>query len=120
MPTVLALGLDPAFVEFPNNPELSAAIVRAFIEAQLERLRSLGYVVQACLVDLGETAETITSQHLRSQSFGCALIGAGLRAPGYLLLFEKLLNMVHTHAPAAKMCFNNSPADTVEAFQRWV
>lgn len=120
MPTVLALGLDPAFVELPDNPELSPAIVLAFIEAQMDRLRGLGYVVQNCLVDLGATAEAITSQHLRAQSFDCVLIGAGLRAPEQLLLFEKLLNIVHAQAPKAKICFNSAPADTAEAVQRWV
>jgi hypothetical protein len=48
------------------------------------------------------------------------LLGAGLRAAPQLLLFEKLLNLVHTRAPGAKLCFNNTPADTAEAVQRWV
>jgi hypothetical protein len=120
MPTVLALGLDPAFVEFPDKPELSPAIVRAFIETQVERLRGLGYVVQNCLVDLGATAEAVTSQHLHAQSSDCVLIGAGLRAPEHLFLFEKLLNIVHTQAPKAKICFNSSPADSAEAVRCWV
>jgi hypothetical protein len=99
MPTVLALGLDPAFVELPDHPELTPEMVRAYIELQLERLRALGYVVQSCLVDLGETAEAVTSYHLRAQSFDCVMIGAGLRDSNRLLLFEKLINLVHAHAP---------------------
>lgn len=120
MPTVLALGLDPVFVKLPNNPELTPEIVRAFIEMQLEGLRGLGYVVQSCLVDLGETAEAVTSDHLRAQAYDCVLIGAGLRAPEQLLLFEKLINVVHSLAPKARICFNTTPADTAEAVQRWV
>jgi len=120
MPTVLALGLDPAAVSLPDRPDLTPALVRAFVEAQLERLRSLGYVVQGCLVDAGETAEAVTLRHLKAQSFDCVLFGAGLRAPEHLLLFEKLVNLVHTAAPGAKICFNTSPADTAEAVQRWV
>ncbi|MCX7035816.1 MAG: hypothetical protein NT064_04435 [Proteobacteria bacterium] len=120
MPSVLALGLDPAFVQFPNNPELTPELVRSFIESQLERLRSSGYIVQNCLVDLGETAEAVTTQYLIKQSYDCVLIGAGLRAADKLLLFEKLLNIVHTHAPNAKICFNSSPADSTEAVRRWV
>jgi hypothetical protein len=46
------------------------------------------------------------------------MIGAGLRAPSQLLLFEKLINLVHERAPRAAICFNTSPADTVEAVQR--
>jgi hypothetical protein len=119
MPTVLALGLDPALVEM-GHPELTPAMVRAFIEMQLEKLRALGYAVQSCLVDLGDTAEAVTSDYLRAQPFDCVLIGAGLRDSKQLLLFEKLINIVHTHAPQAKICFNTTPADTVEAVQRWV
>jgi hypothetical protein len=120
MPTVLALGLDPAFVHLPDRPDLTPDLILAFIENQLERLRSLGYVVQSCLVDLGETAEAVTSAHLRAQSFDCVLFGAGLRAPEQLLLFEKLLNVVHVEAPNAKICFNTTPADSAEAVRRWV
>ena len=50
------------------------------------------------------------------------MIGAGLRivAP-YFLLFEKLINLVHRHAPAStKLCFNSNPTDTAEAVKRWV
>ena len=103
-----------------HNPEFTPEIVRAFIEMQLDRMRTLGYEVQSCLVDLGETAEAVTSSHLRAQSFDCVLIGAGLRDPEQLLLFEKLVNLVHEHAPRARICFNSTPADSAEAVQRWV
>jgi hypothetical protein len=120
MPSVFALGLDPEYVELPNNPELTPAIVRAFIEMQLDGLRNLGYQVQSCLVDSGATAEAVTASHLRERSFDCVLIGAGLRAPDKILLFEKLLNVVQSQAPNAKICFNSSPKDSAEAVQRWV
>jgi hypothetical protein len=48
------------------------------------------------------------------------MIGAGLRAPPQLLLFEKLLNLIHERAPRAKICFNTNPADSAEAVQRWI
>ncbi len=120
MPTVLALGLDPAFVELPESPSLTPDLVRAFIESQLERLRASGYDVVGCLVDLGDTAEAVTVECLQSHRFDCVVIGAGLRAEDRLLLFEKLLNLVHVHAPGAKLCFNTTPKDTVEAVRRWV
>ncbi len=50
----------------------------------------------------------------------CVLIGAGLCAPAQLRLFEKLLNVIHTHAASVKMCFNTTPANSAEAVQRWV
>lgn len=118
--TVLALGLDPAFADFTRFPDLTPDLIRAFIDSQLERLRNLGYVVDSCLVDLGETAEAVTAEHLKARQFDCVVIGAGLRDPKHLLLFEKLLNLVHANAPHAKVCFNTTPADTAEAVQRWI
>ncbi len=117
---VLALGLDPAFADFTRFPDLAPDLISAFIDSQLERLRSLGYDVDSCLVDLGDTAEAVTAQHLRSRHFDCVVIGAGLRDPKHLMLFEKLLNLVHAEAPHAKLCFNTTPADTAEAVQRWI
>src|SRR4051795_328312 len=117
---VLALGIDPVFVDFTASPEVTPELVRAFIDSQMERLSDLGYEVETCLVDLGETAEVVTARHLNSQAFDCVMIGAGLREPALLLLFERLINLVHAQAPDAKICFNTTPADTAEAVQRWV
>ena len=117
---VLAVGLDPACADLTQFPGLTPDVVRAFIDAQLDRLRGLGYEVDSCLVDRGETAEAVTERALKFGSFDCVIIGAGLRAPPHLLLFERLLNLVHAHAPGAKICFNTTPADTAEAVQRWI
>jgi hypothetical protein len=53
--------------------------------------------------------------------FACILIGAGVRTDSEeFLLFEKLINIVHEHAPRAKICFNTGPTDSVDAVQCWV
>ncbi len=117
---VLALGLDPVFADFSQMPGLTPELVRNFIETQLERVRALGYFVQGCLVDSGETAESRVAEFLDDEMFDCVMFGAGLRAPAQLLLFEKLLNLVHARAPGARICFNTTPADTAEAVRRWV
>jgi hypothetical protein len=58
---------------------------------------------------------------LRSKTFDCIVIGAGLRQPApRLLLFEKIINLVHTLAPAARICFNTNPAGTAAAVRRWI
>ena len=44
----------------------------------------------------------------------------GVRAPAQLPLLEKVINLVHARALAAKICFNTNPADSAEAAQRWV
>ena len=120
MATVLALGLDPTFADFTSMPGLTPELVQAFIDSQLERVRALGYEVESCLVDSGNTAEAVLKENLGKRQYDCVMIGAGLRAPAQLLLFEKLLNVVHMYAPTAKICFNTTPADSVEAVQRWV
>jgi hypothetical protein len=84
-------------------------------------LTRLGYSVQTCLTDFGETAEATVQKQLEQQQFDCIVIGAGIRTiPSNFILFEKLINVVHEHAPRAKLCFNTKPSDTTEAVQRWL
>jgi hypothetical protein len=119
--TVLAIGLDPVFVDFAAIPQFTPDMFRGFIDAQLDRLRDLGFDVVSCLIDTGETAEAVATAALRSTSFDCVVIGAGLRLPPErLMLFEKIINLVHALAPNARICFNTTPADTAEAVQRWI
>lgn len=119
--TVLAIGIEPSFVDFSPIPGLTAELVRSYIEAQIEQLRAMGYEADSCLIDLGETAEAVAAMALRSRRLDCVVIGAGLREPApRLLLFEKIINLVHTLAPEARICFNTTPADTAEAVRRWI
>ena len=118
--SVLALGLDPVHADYSQMPNLTPELVRAFIETQLDRVRALGYIVESCFVDIGATAEPLVRAQLVKQTFDCVMFGAGLRAAPHLLLFERLLNLVHELAPRAKICFNSTPADTAEAVRRWV
>ena len=76
---VLALGLDPVFADFSQMPGLTPELVRAYIDAQLQRVRTLGYLVQSCLLDLGETAESRVEALLGEEDFDCVVFGAGLR-----------------------------------------
>ena len=117
---VLALGLDPKFVSPEQLQGLSPELVRSYIDSQLERVWAMCYELRSCLVDIGETAERVVEAELDARRFDCVLFGAGLRAKEHLLLFEKLLNLVHARAPLAKICFNSTPADSAEAVQRWV
>jgi hypothetical protein len=119
--TVLAIGLDPAVVDFSGFPQLDAGLVRAYIDAELNRLREQGYDVVPCLIDLGDTAEQLVTAALCARGVDCVVIGAGLREPPErLLLFEKILNLVHRLAPTARICFNTSPADTLDAVRRCI
>jgi len=118
---VLAIGIDPAFVDFSSLPQFTPEMFRHYIDSQLARVRDGGYEVVSCLIDRGDTAEAVITASLTKESFGAVLIGAGLRQPGdVLLLFEKVINLVHRLAPAACICFNTTPADSLEAVERWL
>ena len=118
---VLAIGIDPAFVDFTTMPQFTLEMFQSYIDAQIERIRALGYDVTSCLIDLGDSAEAVTTKALRSQSFDCVMIGAGLRQPGErLILFEKVLNLIHRLAPQASICFNTNPSDSADAVRRWI
>ena len=121
---VLLVGLEPEIVDYSKSsvPGLTAAKVRAAVEADSAKLETLGYSVKSLYVDEGKTAEAVLTDALITSTYDCIMIGAGLRiVPPYFLLFEKLINIVHRHAPAStKICFNSNPADTAEAVKRWV
>ena len=57
---------------------------------------------------------------LTSEPFDVVLIGAGVRKDEeHFLVFERLVNVVHEHAPHARMAFNTGPMDSAAAVQRW-
>jgi hypothetical protein len=119
--SVLAIGIEPALANLTAVPQLTPELIRSYIDSQIEQLRVLGYDVVSCLIDLGETAEAVATAALKSKRFDCVVIGAGLRQPTpQLLLFEKIINLVHALAPGARICFNTNPADTAAAVQRWI
>lgn len=100
---------------------MNAAKVLEGIGAAEEGLKALGYDVQHCLTDFGQTAEAVVTAQLQRRQFDCVLIGAGVRVvPSNFILFEKLINVVHEHAPRSKICFNTAPSDTLEALRRWI
>ena len=122
--SVLVIGLDPTLIDFSQPgyaPGMNAAKVLAGLKSSEDELTRLGYSVQMCLTDFGETAEAVVQSVLKQKRFDCILIGAGVRAnPNNFILFEKLINVVHAHAPQAKLCFNTVPSDTAEAVKRWI
>jgi len=124
--SVLVIGLDPELIDFSDPafaafPGITAAKVTAGTAAQIERLKALGYAAHLCLTDFGATAEAVVLSRLKEMPFDCIAIGAGIRViPNHFILFEKLINVLHEHAPRAKICFNTNPSDTAEAVQRWI
>jgi hypothetical protein len=118
---VLAIGLDPEYADFSDMPGLTPAVVRAYIDAQIEEMRALGYQVESCLIDTGDQAHLAVESVLRSRTFDCVVIGNGLRTPpAQLLLFERIINVVHELAGGSRIAFNTRPSDTAEAARRWI
>jgi hypothetical protein len=118
---VMSLGLHPDVVDYSLFPGMTNEKLTNGLKAQKEYLQKVGFDVTMCLVDLGETAENVLRAALLEKRCDAVVIGAGIRTPpGHLVLFEKLLNVVHECAPQAKICFNTRPDDTAEAILRWV
>ena len=124
--SVLVIGLQPTLIDF-SSPDYAAYLdmdagkVSAGLKDAEDSLTQLGYDVQMCLTDFGETAEAVVQDRLKRKRFDCILIGAGIRAiAGNFILFEKLINVVHANAPQAKLCFNTKPTDTADAVLRWI
>ena len=121
---VMVIGLDPHLINFSQPgypPGMTTEKVLAGLKSSEDELTRLGYDVEMCFTDFGDTAETQVRSRLNQAAFDCVLIGAGVRVPpGNFLLFEKLVNVVHEHAPRARFCFNTLPSDTAAAVQRWL
>jgi len=122
--SVLLIGLDPRLIDFSKPgypPGMDATKVFAGLKSSEEELTGLGCSVQMCLTDFGETAEAVVESQLKEKRYDCILIGAGVRTnPANFILFEKLINVVHEHAPQARLCFNTLPSDTGAAVRRWI
>jgi len=122
--TVLIVGQDPDTVDFADPaliPGMTADKVRAGLAQARKLLAEAGLDSEVCLTDAGETAEATVAAHLSGRTYDCVVIGGGIRLPpSKLLLFEKVLNAVHRHAPGTPIAFNTSPADSAAAALRWV
>lgn len=118
---VLLIGLDPKVVNYDRWPGLTAEKLEAGLRRDKALLIENGYKAELCFVDHGQTAEEVVKAKLGEADFACILNGAGVRTDNdEFLLFEKLINAVHQHAPKARICFNTGPTDSVDAIKRWI
>jgi hypothetical protein len=123
---VLIVGLDPDLVPMDDAaraafPGLDPATVRGARERERAALEALGHRAELCLTDDGDTAEAVLARALDAAPCDCVVVGAGVRVPPHRLpLFERVINLVHRHAPGAAICFNTRPDDTAAAARRWL
>lgn len=119
---VLLIGLAPHVVDFSKIPGLDEAKLTAGIEATLEEVVAAGFDATWCLTEsTWESVEPQVSASLAAKRYDAVMIGAGVRTIAeHFLLFERIINLVHTAAPDAKLCFNTSPDTTLAALRRWI
>ncbi len=115
-PRVLVIGLDPYRVPGPWDP----TPVAEGIAAGMATFAEAGVGVESCLVGLdgSDDIEAVVTQALDSRPWEVVVVGGGVRND--LDLFERVLNRVHRHAPAAAIAFNSTPSDTYAAAARWL
>jgi hypothetical protein len=122
---VLFIGFDPRRVDFttPDRVQLNVTEekVLAGIQEDMERIRARGHEVDPCFIEPGTTAERVVLERLKNDRYDCVLVGAGIRTrPEALLLFERIINLIHEHAPGARIGFKSTPNDGAEAVERWI
>lgn len=117
---VLMVGWHPSVVDYSKWPGLTPERLEAGLRADEQKLNDLGFDVSIEFVYSGETATEQLKSTLRATRFDVVMIGAGVRKDDdHFLVFEKLVNLVHAHAPDARIAFNTGPTDSDAAVQRW-
>jgi hypothetical protein len=117
---VLMVGWHPSAVNYGKYPGLTPEKLEASLHADEARLQELGYQAQLAFIHSADTAAADVGGMLKNEAFDVVLIGAGVRKDDdHFLVFERLVNVVHEHAPHARMAFNTGPIDSAAAIQRW-
>jgi hypothetical protein len=117
---VLMIGWHPSVVDYSKWPGLTAEKLEAALRADEQKLNGLGHDASIEFVYDGDTATAQVEETLKASRYDVVLIGAGVRKDDdHFLVFEKLVNVVHAHAPGARIAFNTGPTDSDAAVQRW-
>jgi len=124
MTRVLLVGLQPEAVDYSDPalpPGMDAKKIWAGIDLGLKQITDRGWEAEVCLVQPDTTAASAVVQRLSTTRYDCVVIGAGVRLPPKnLLLFESIVNAVHTAAPNTSIAFNTVPQDSADAAARWL
>jgi hypothetical protein len=117
MGRVLVIGLDPDRI-----PGYDPEPVKSGLAVSRGELVEQGIEADFCLVDpAGDAEAAITAALTARDDYACVVIGGGIRGHEPLLpLFERVVNLVRRHAPAAAIAFNRHPGDIADAAARWL
>jgi hypothetical protein len=122
MTRILLLGYDPETVDFSDPalpPGMTIEKVHAGIAVAVKQFTERGWESDLCFIRPDETAGPTVERQLRSTSYDCVVIGAGVRLPPRgLPLFEAVINAVRKAAPDAAIAFNTRPDDSADAAAR--
>lgn len=117
---VLMVGWHPSAVNYAKYPGLTPEKLEASLRADESRLSALGYDARLAFIHDADSAASDVAAMLKGEAFDVVLIGAGVRKDDdHFLVFERLVNTVHEHAPGARIAFNTGPTDSAAAVQRW-
>ena len=121
LPRILVIGQDPDTVDF-TTPALAghtAESIKAGIRIGEQLMAEAGFTADHLLTDTGPNAAALIVAALAKQTYGIVIIGAGIRLqPAASGLFETVLNTIVAQAPGARIGFNQTPQDTVDAVRR--
>jgi precorrin-6B methylase 2 len=90
------------------------------IAVGMARFADAGVGVETCLfgLDGSDDIEAVVTEALDRRPWEAVVIGGGVR--NQLELFERIINLVHRHAPDAAIAFSSTPEGTYEAAARWL
>ena len=122
MTRILLVGYDPETVDFSDPalpPGMTVEKIHAGIAVAVKQFAERGWESDLCFIRPDDTAATTVERQLRSTSYDCVVIGAGVRLPPRgLPLFEAVINAVRKAAPDAAIAFNTRPDDSADAAAR--
>jgi hypothetical protein len=122
MTRILFVGQKPETVDFSDPslpPGFDAKKINAGIAVAVAKIHDRGWQGDTCMITPDEAGESMLQKQLQSANYDCVVIGGGLRIPPKgLVLFEKVVNVIHKAAPRAVIAFNTKPEDTAEAAAR--
>ncbi|MCK0169120.1 hypothetical protein MWU52_16315 [Jannaschia sp. S6380] len=117
---VLMIGWHPTVVDYAKYPGLTSEKLESALRADERRLNEEGYEASIGFIFDGDTATDQLTENLKESAYDVILIGAGVRKDDdHFLIFENLINVVHQHAPNARIAFNTGPTDSHAAVRRW-
>ena len=122
-PRVLLVGIKPEAVDTSDPalpPGTTAEKIAKGIEGFLKDATARGWEGSFCSILPDESAEATIASSL-AEAWDVVVIGGGVRIPPKnLRLFERVVHAVRRGAPKTPIAFNESPADTCHAAERWL